>query len=90
MIPKNVKPIGRQHHAADKPPPIGSLPSRARAETYDRQRRLHGSATFVGRLPFGDQCAIVELKARRLLGNVDVNRGSAKRRGGRSGNLATW
>jgi hypothetical protein len=82
MIPKNVKPIGQQDHAVDKPPPIASLPSRARAETYDLQRCLHGCATFVGPLPFGDQCAIVELKARRSLGNVDVNRGSAKRRGG--------
>jgi hypothetical protein len=36
---------------------------------------LHHVAPLVGRLPLGEERAIVELKARRLLGDVEVDRG---------------
>ena len=35
---------------------------------------------LIGRLPYVQERAIVELKTRRLLGDVDVNRGSGKQR----------
>jgi hypothetical protein len=36
---------------------------------------LHHAAPLVGQLPLGEKRAIVELKARGLLGDVDVDRG---------------
>jgi hypothetical protein len=36
---------------------------------------LHHVAPLVGQLPLGEERAIVELKARGLLGDVDVDRG---------------
>jgi hypothetical protein len=41
----------------------------------DREARLHHVAPLVGQLPLGEKRAIVELKARGLLGDVDVDRG---------------
>jgi hypothetical protein len=40
----------------------------------DREARLHHVAPLVGQLLLGEERAIVELKARGLLGDVDVDR----------------
>jgi hypothetical protein len=41
---------------------------------HDREARLHEIAPLIGRLPLGEKRAIIKLKARGLLGDVDVNR----------------
>src|SRR5713101_1378024 len=41
---------------------------------HDREARLHHVAPPIGRLPLGKERAVVELKARWLLGDVDVDR----------------
>src|SRR5262249_19811029 len=41
---------------------------------------LHGEATLVGRLPFGEGGTIVQKKAGRLLSKADVSRSAEKER----------
>jgi hypothetical protein len=83
-------PVRKHHEPAGKPPPIAGLPCRERAKqkANHRERRLHGEAAFVGRLPFRQQRPIVELKARRLFGDIYVDRGSGKQRGRNQSELA--
>jgi hypothetical protein len=50
---------------------IGEQPKKP---TDDGEARLHHVAPLIGRLPLGEERAIVELKARWLLGDVDVDR----------------
>src|SRR5262249_54347377 len=65
------------------PPQVRGLPPGQKAEQKsDRhERRLHGEAALVGRLELGEQRAVVEAEPRRLLGNVDEERGAAEERG---------
>ncbi len=46
----------------------------AEQEADHGQARLHDEAAFVGRLPLGEQGAIVELQPCRLLGEIDIER----------------
>ena len=61
---------------------------RAEEPADDREARLHRVTPLVGRLPLGEERAIVELKARWLLGDVDVDRCSREDRGYRERKLS--
>src|SRR5581483_8968699 len=43
-----------------------------------RKRRLHGETAGIGGLPFREQCAVIERKSRRLLGEIDIESGAGK------------
>src|SRR5437867_7969016 len=51
---------------------IGEQPEKP---TDDGEARLYHVAPFIGRLPLGKKGAIIKLKARSLLSDVDVDRG---------------
>ena len=73
-----VGPIYEQDHGAEQPTPFEGAEKRNDPEepANDGQTRLHHVAAAIGQLPLGEERAIVELKSRGLLGDVDVNRGS--------------
>jgi hypothetical protein len=55
----------------------------------DREARLHHVTPLVGQLPLGEEGAIVELKARGLLGDVDIDRCPGKHSGHRERKLSS-
>jgi hypothetical protein len=52
------------------------------------EARLHHVAAPIGQLPLGEERAIIELKARGLLGDVDLDRSSREYGGYRERKLA--
>jgi hypothetical protein len=77
MITRNrVGPIREEDHGSEYPAPIGGdeVGSEPEEAADDRVARLHCIAPLVGRLPLGEERAIVKLKTRWLLGDVDVGR----------------
>ena len=72
-----VGPICEQDHGSKQPTPVEGAEAGDEPEdpADDREARLHHVAPLVGQLPLGEKRAIVELKARGLLGDIDVDRG---------------
>jgi hypothetical protein len=72
-----VGPICEQDHGSEQPTPVEGAETGDEREdpADDGEARLHHVAPLVGRLPLGEERAIVELKARGLPGDVDVDRG---------------
>jgi hypothetical protein len=50
--------------------------------TQQRERRLHRGSPLVGRLPFGQERAIIQRQPRRLLGHIHVKCCAGKNRRG--------
>src|ERR1700736_6084138 len=71
---QRVRPICEQDDGAEQPTPVegAEISEQPEKPTYDGEARLHHVAPPIGRLPLGEEKAIVELKARWLLSNVDV------------------
>ena len=61
---------------------MGQLPTSGEPEgtANDDEACLHDVAPLVGRLPLGEEPAIVKLKARRLLSDVNVDSSSTMSR----------
>ena len=61
---------------------MGQLPTSGEPEgtANDDEACLHDAAPLVGRLPLGEEPAIVKLKARRLLSDVNVDSSSTMSR----------
>jgi len=55
----------------------------------DREARLHHVAARIGQLPLGEEGAIIQLKAYRLLSNVDVDRSACEAGGYRERKLSS-
>lgn len=55
----------------------------AKYEAYNRERGLHCETAFVGWLPFGKHCGIIEQKARWLFGKCNVEGCPGKSRCGK-------
>ena len=72
-----VGPICEQDHGSEQPTPVEGAEAGDEGEdpADDHEARLHHVAPLVGQLPLGKERAIVEWKARGLLGDVDVDRG---------------
>src|SRR5215831_11948654 len=75
-----VGPTCEQDRGAEQPTQVEGTEKRNDPEgpTNDGQTRLQHVAAVVGQLPLGEERAIVELKPRGLLGEVDVDRGSSE------------
>jgi len=71
-----VRPICEQDDGTKQPTPLEGAEKSDEPEdaANDDEACLHDIAPLVGRLPLGEERAIVKLKARWLLGDVDVNR----------------
>jgi hypothetical protein len=71
---ERYRPVGDHQQRPQGPADVsGLLPCRdPEQEAHDCQRSLHGETMLIGRLPLGQQGAVVELKTGGLLGNVDV------------------
>jgi hypothetical protein len=65
-----VRPVCKQDDGSEYPA-IGSETEEA---DDDREACLHYIASLVGRLPLDEERAVVKLKTRWLLGDVDVDR----------------
>ena len=72
-----VRPICNQDRGSEQPASIevAEKGGEPKASAEDSEARLHYEAPLVSRLPLGEERAIVKLKACRLLGDVDVDRG---------------
>jgi Abortive infection alpha len=70
-------PICEQDHGSKQPTPVEGAEAGDEPEdpADDREACLHYVAPLVGQLPLGEERPIVELKARGLLGDVDVDCG---------------
>ena len=68
--------IREQNHGGEQPTPVegAKIGDEPEDTAHDRKARLHDVAPLVGRLPLGEEGAIVKLKSRGLLGDVDVDR----------------
>ena len=90
MMAMTCRASWRRARLRQQPAPVSGLPpgEQSKQEANDRQRRLHGKAADVGRLPFGEQRAVVEHESRRLLGDVDVDRGTGEDGGDDQGELS--
>ena len=73
-----VGPIYEQDGGSEQPTPLegGEKGNDPEEPADDDEARLHHVAAPIGQLPLDEQGAIVELKSRGLLGDVDVDRGS--------------
>jgi hypothetical protein len=71
-----VRPIREQDDGSEQPTPVAGAQKCNEPEepAHDREARLHHVAPLIGRLPVGEERAIIKLKARWLLGDVDVDR----------------
>jgi hypothetical protein len=71
-----VRPICQQDEGSEQPTPVeGAQNGNEHKEpARDRKARLHDVAPLIGQLPLGKERTIVKLKARWLLGEVDVDR----------------
>jgi hypothetical protein len=71
---QRVGPRRNQNHRSCEPLPRAVLPPCHEAENAADQgkRRLHRRAAPVGRLPLGQERAVIERQARRLLRNADA------------------
>jgi hypothetical protein len=60
-----VGPIRKQDDGSEQPTPVevARIDDEPEQSAHDRQARLHDVAPLIGRLPFGEQRPIVELKA---------------------------
>jgi hypothetical protein len=67
QICKQQERSNNEGHSARLPP--GDDPQN---EPNDRKRSLHGSSALVRRFPLSEQRTVVQLEARRLFGNVNV------------------
>ncbi len=87
------QPFVRRQHPKDSPRPVrkqqqrsgdkcrfaGDVPGLCpQQEADERQASLHCKSSLVGKLPLGKQRSIVQSKAGRLFGEVDVERRSCK------------
>jgi hypothetical protein len=72
------QPICEQDHGSEQPTPVEDAEAGDEPEdpADNGEARLHHVSPLVGQLPLGEERAIVELKARGLLGDVDVDRAS--------------
>src|SRR5271165_5418437 len=72
-----VGPICEQDDGSEQPTPVegAEIGDEPEDPADDREARLHPVAPLIGRLPLGEERPIVKLKARGLLGDVDVDRG---------------
>ena len=86
---EGVGPVGEHQHGADGPAPVVRLPRGEETERAgnDGEARLHGKTARIARLPLRQQAVVVEAKARRLFGEVDVEGGAGKRRAERKSEL---
>jgi hypothetical protein len=75
-----VGPICEQDDGPEQPTPFEGAEKRDQPEDSadNGEARLHHVAALVGQLPLGKERAIIELKARGLLGDVDVDRSSCE------------
>jgi hypothetical protein len=73
---QRVRPICEQDDGSEQPTSVEGVEIGEQPEkpTDDGEARLHHVAPLIGRLPLGEQRAIIELKARWLLSHVDVYR----------------
>ena len=79
-IKDRVGPICQQDDGSEQPTPVkaAEIGNEPEDPAHDREARLHDVAPFIRWLPLGEEGAIVKLKARWLLGDVDVGRGSGE------------
>ncbi len=77
---ERIGPIGEHDEPAGKPAPIRAERKGEETEptAQNRQVRLHGIAAPVARLPLGQQRAVIQAEARRLLHQIDVEGGTGK------------
>ena len=70
-----LRPICEQDDGSEQPTPLEGAEKCNDPEepAKDGQTRLHLVAAGIGQLPLGEERAIVELKSRGLLGDVDVD-----------------
>jgi hypothetical protein len=75
-----VRPVYQQDDGAEQPTPLegaekGDDPEKP---ANDGEARLHHVAAAIGKLPRDKEGTIVELEARRLLRDIDIDRRSVK------------
>jgi hypothetical protein len=71
-----VRPICEQDDGSEQPTPVegADIGDEPEDPANDGKARLHDVAPLIGRLPLGEERAIVKLKARWLLGYIDLDR----------------
>jgi hypothetical protein len=77
---ERIRPVGEDQQGADEKGKDPGLPPGDAPEDKAEhgQRPLHGETALVGRLPLGQECAVVQSEAGRLLGGIDIERSTGK------------
>ena len=76
------RPVGDQDNRPQSPAPVaGRIPfGKSQQAAEDVKAGLHREAAFVGRLPLGEQRAVVETEPCGMFGNIDIDSSAGEHR----------